>query len=648
MNRHSLSLGLALLACASGLMAQGVPAASNTPPSAPLTPLKPLVPAEVTDDGLEPVPGPVAATARAPRRALPVWKLKIEAPDGLDDLLRSYLDLARFQSQDQVGPSENVVSRSELRRLVAAAPEQARALLEAEGYFNADVRVAMTEEVEGQPQIISIVVVPGPKATIDKVQMVFEGELDNRLGNADATAQALVDDLAADWSLGRGKAFRQALWTQAKNTTLATLRSQGYVTATWSGTSATVDAQANTARLFLVADSGPAFSYGELQVEGLKHQPESAIRNLMSFRVGDPYRERQVLDFQERVQKLNLFESVFVNVSDDPAQASAAPVTVKLREMPLQQATLGAGVSSDTGPRVSVEHLHRLLWGYPVQAKSKVQLGRDESLVQSDLTSHPRPGGKRWLGAFQFARQIDDDEAVTVSGRVRAGQSDEGDRLERILYAEYQRAQVTSEGGLKISEASALTVMQQWLWRDLDSPILPTTGLTANVQVGAGRSFSTLDTSGWFGRAHGRVTWYRPLPGQWYATVRGELGHVLADRGVGVPDTLLFRAGGDESVRGYGYRTLGVESDGVTLGGRALVTGSVEVARPVWSRFPSLWGALFADVGDAAEDFQALKPRLGYGAGVRWRSPVGPLRLDAAYGHDIHEFRLHFSVGIVL
>jgi len=640
LSRRSLSLGAFWLACASGLMAQGVPAVSAAPPSAP---------AEVVDDAPETVPAPTATAAtRAPRRPLPVWQLRIEAPDDLDDLLRSYLDLARFQSQDQTGPTETVVSRSELRRLVAAAPEQARALLEAEGYFNADVRVSMTDEVEGQPQVIRIMVVPGPKATIDKVQMVFEGELDNRLGNSDAQAQALVDQLAADWSLGRGQAFRQALWTQAKNTTLATLRSQGYVTATWSGTSATVDAQANTARLFLVADSGPAFSYGELQVEGLKHQPESAIRNLMSFRVGDPYRERQVLDFQERVQKLNLFESVFVNVSDDPAQASATPVTVKVRELPLQQATLGAGVSSDTGPRVSVEHLHRLLWGYPVQAKSKVQLGRDESLVQSDLTSHPRPGGKRWLGAFQFARQIDDDNAVTLSGRVRAGQSDEGERLERVLFAEYQRAQVTSDGGIKISDASALTVMQQWLWRDVDSVILPTAGLTANVQVGGGRSYLTLDDSGWFGRVHGRVTWYRPLPGQWYATVRGELGHVLANERVGVPDTLLFRAGGDESVRGYGYRTLGVESEGVTLGGRALMTGSVEVARPVWSRFPSLWGALFVDAGDAALDFNALKPRLGYGAGVRWRSPVGPLRLDAAYGHDIQEFRLHFSVGVVL
>ena len=78
----------------------------------------------------------------------------------------------------------------------------------------------------------------------------------------------------------------------------------------------------------MVADSGPAFSYGDLRVEGLKHQPESAIRNLMSFRVGDPYRERQVLDFQERVQKLNLFESVFVSIDDNPAVAAATPVTV--------------------------------------------------------------------------------------------------------------------------------------------------------------------------------------------------------------------------------------------------------------------------------------------------------------------------------
>jgi translocation and assembly module TamA len=306
------------------------------------------------------------------------------------------------------------------------------------------------------------------------------------------------------------------------------------------------------------------------------------------------------------------------------------------------------GVSSDTGPRVSVEHLHRLLFGKPWQAKSKVQWGRDESVVQTDLTSHPRRGGKRWLAALQFARQVDADSSLTLSGRLRGGLQSEGDRLERTSYVEYQRALVYSNARVKLSEASAITATQQWLWRDLDNTILPTKGVTANLSAGLGQTFSTLNDRGLFGRAYGRLTWYRPLPLNWYATARAEAGLVLAQPGVSVPDTLLFKAGGDESVRGYAYRSLGDVQDGVTLGGRTLLTGSMEVAHPISDRFPSLWGALFTDVGDAATTWRELSPRWGYGAGLRWRSPVGALRLDAAYGQETHEYRFHFSVGISL
>ncbi len=650
---------------------------------------------------------PPAATRPASngRRPPPVWRLEIIAPKPLDELLRNYLDLSRFQSQAQaagepdvdddpppagvvvaastsgapdtppspgVAPASQqtaaaavplpagttppdrglgdagVISRSELRRLVAAAPEQARSLIEAEGYFASDIKASLSEEVPGQPMVARLEVTPGPKASIKQVQMVFEGTLDDRLSKNDPDAVALVQQLNSEWALPAGAAFRQAQWSAAKNGALATLRSQGYPAAVWSGTAATVDAQAHTARLYVVADSGPAFYYGPMQIEGLERQPASAIVNLRNFNTGDPYRESELLDFQERVQKLNLFESVFVSVDEDPQSAAAAPVSVKVRELPMQQATLGLGVSSDTGPRVSLEHLHRLLWGRPWQAKSKVQLGRDESVLQTDLTSHPRPGGKRWLTSVQFARLLDTDDAVTVSQRLRLGISDEGDRLERTSYVEFQRAKVSSPSGTLLSNSSAVTGNQQYIWRDLDSPVLPTRGLTANVQFGPGYSFSNSDDSGFFGRAYGRLTWYKPLSARWYATVRTEAGTVLASDRVGVPDTLLFRAGGDESVRGYGVRTLGVEKDGVTLGGRALWTGSVEVARPILERFPSLWGAVFLDVGDAAAKWSDLSLRKGYGVGVRWRSPVGPLRLDLAYGHEAEAFRVHFSVGITL
>lgn len=608
-----------------------------------------------------PVAAPGAAAAASARRRAPsAWELEIQAPDGLDDLLGQYLDLARFQAQvaaqgvanaPSASPSnlsETSISRSELRRLVAATPAQARALLEAEGHFNAHVQVTMSEEVAGQPQRIRIEVQPGPKARIAKLQMVFEGELDERISRDDAAALSLRDALLRDWALSEGTAFRQALWSSAKSAALAQMRASGYPTVGWSGTSATVDAQSNEVKLFLVADSGPAFHFGPLSIEGLKHQPESAIRNLKTYQEGDVYRERSLLDFQERVQKLNLFESVFVNIDDDPTLAASAPVRVQVRELPLQQATFGIGISSDTGPRVSVEHLHRLLGGWPVQARSKVQLGREESVLQTDVSSHPREGGKRLVGALQVLRELGDDQAVTLSARVRFGVSDEGLRMERTRYTEYQRATVQSADGQVVSQASSVTTTQQWLWKDVDSTVLPTRGLTANVSLGGGRSFSTLDQSGWFGRGYGRLTWYRPLPWRWYASTRLELGHVLAGDSVDVPDTLLFRAGGDDSVRGYAYRSLGTEANGTTLGARSLLTTSLELAHPLLDRIPNLWGAVFVDAGDAAPRLGDLSPKVGYGAGVRWRSPVGPLRLDVAYGQQVQQFRLHFSVGIAL
>jgi translocation and assembly module TamA len=77
-----------------------------------------------------------------------------------------------------------------------------------------------------------------------------------------------------------------------------------------------------------------------------------------------------------------------------------------------------------------------------------------------------------------------------------------------------------------------------------------------------------------------------------------------------------------------------------------LATASVELARPISARMPSLWGAVFVDAGNAANRFSELEPAWGSGVGVRWRSPVGPLRLDLAWAHELRSVRLHFSVGI--
>ena len=115
---------------------------------------------------------------------------------------------------------------------------------------------------------------------------------------------------------------------------------------------------------------------------------------------------------------------------------------------------------------------------------------------------------------------------------------------------------------------------------------------------------------------------------------------------ISVPDTILFRAGGDGSVRGYDYRTLGPTRNGVVVGGQVLLTGSVELEYPLTARLPGLLGAVFVDAGNAADRWAEIRPVFGYGVGLHYRSPIGPLRVDMAYGDKVSEWRLHISIGI--
>lgn len=615
-------------------------------PSAPTSPVAPAPAASVPEvEDAEAVP----ATVVTPRRRLPplVWQLKVDAPEPLDTLLTQHLELARFQ-RELVGNNALRISRNELRRLVISAPDEARSLLEAEGYFGAQITTRVDDEVEGKPVVVTLKVVPGERTRVSKVQMIYEGALDVALSDGDPRAQSLVDRLAAEWALPVGEVFRQSVWSSAKNGALARLRAQGYPTASWSGTSVTVDATDRTAKIFLVADSGPGFVFGDIRVEGLHRQPASAVLNLAPFKKGDPYEENKVLDWQERIQKLNLFENIFVSTGVDPTEADATPVVVQLRELPMQAATVGVGASSDTGPRVSGEHLHRNVWGLGWQAKTSLQIGKRESRGQLDLTSHPWPGRVRGLVSGQASRLLDSDDAETSSQRVRVGLLQEGEVHERTHYLAYQHARVTSRDQVVVSNASALSGTTQWIWRHVDNQVLPTQGFTSLAELTLGQTYSALNDTGTFLRAYGRVTAYQPLHANWHLTARAEAGQVTAGDAVSVPDTLLFRAGGDDSVRGYAYRSLGVTREGVITGGRALATGSVELAHPIVKRMPSLLGAVFVDVGDAAERMGDLRPNVGYGVGVRWRSPVGMLRLDLARGTETGQFRVHFSVGISL
>jgi translocation and assembly module TamA len=186
-----------------------------------------------------------------------------------------------------------------------------------------------------------------------------------------------------------------------------------------------------------------------------------------------------------------------------------------------------------------------------------------------------------------------------------------------------------------------------WTGRYFDSIPFPRKGYGIGFELGGGTTLS--DKREPFARTVGRWLGIYSLE-QGRIAMRAEGGAVLAKDTARVPSTQLFRTGGDTSVRGYGYRDIGIKlGNGVTGPGRYMAVGSVEYQRPLMlGGRPSEWeNTFFIDAGAVADKPQDMRASVGIGTGVRWRSPIGPLQIDLAYGVKVKQVRLHVSVGFV-
>jgi translocation and assembly module TamA len=582
---------------------------------------------------------PLPAVRDAGSRSLGV-RIEIEAPADLKLLLERYLDLVRL---GRIARDE--VEDSEWSRLIDAAPAQVRELLLTEGFVAPKVMLQREPgRSAGQPDVVLLQVDPGQRARISRVTIDVEGALERDAQTGEEHARKTLEQLRARWALQAGSDFRNPLWTDAKTAALARLRAAGYASAVWSGTGAQIDVERNEVRLFLVVDSGPLFRFGGLVIDGLTVQDESTVMNLAATRPGTPVTETLLLDFQDRLQKSGLFESISVTLDTDPARADAARVQVRVGEAPLQVYTFGLGFSANTGARASVEHVYRRVFGFAATARNKGEWGQKRQAWDGEVSTHPNEALVRHLLGGAVERLVTDSDTV-LSQRIRLGRAQDTQRIERLFFAEVERSQ--RDVATTRTQAVAASGNFHAVWRDLDSLLLPTRGVSLALQLGAGRSHGTNTDAGYFGRTYAKLTGYLPLGGQIYAQARLEAGQVfLADKDTVLPQSQLFRAGGDDSVRAYASRSLGPLTDGVVGGGKALLTTSFELATPISKALPSLWGAVFVDAGNAANDFKNFKAFTGTGVGVRWRSPVGPLRVDLAWSPETRQTRLHFSVGV--
>ncbi|MEP6633960.1 MAG: BamA/TamA family outer membrane protein, partial [Luteimonas sp.] len=181
---------------------------------------------------------------------------------------------------------------------------------------------------------------------------------------------------------------------------------------------------------------------------------------------------------------------------------------------------------------------------------------------------------------------------------------------------------------------------------DVDDRLYPRHGIGGSLLLRGGVEGAGSDAT--FAQAQTRASWFKGLGERSRLIVRGELGHTFTDALVQIPPSLRFYAGGDRSIRGYQYREVGpriLDANGhnaFALGAKNVATASVEYEH----YFANGWGfATFVDSGTAFDDTPDW--RTGIGAGVRWKSPVGPLRIDIAHGLDDPDssFTLSFNIG---
>lgn len=573
--------------------------------------------------------------ATSPATPDPV-RLIVEAPAPLDDLLETHLAVGRL---GVIAPEVDL-DDAELARLVASTPDQVRELLRTEGYFEPRIEV---RQVPGERPAVRVQVAPGQRVVVRDLSITARGPLQEPTARDAPHARVARQALPAGWPLPPGAPFRNPLWNDGKRDAIGQLRALGYLDAEWEHTNAHIDATRRHADLSLVARSGPLYRTGRLRIRGLSVHDESTVRHIANFEPGTIATEALLLDFQERLQNTNLFDRATVLVqpgADDPA---AAPVIVRLRERTLQDATFGIGVSADVGARGTVEHVHRRPFGWAVIARNRLELSQQRRSWEGELSTHTLPGLWRNLVGGAVER-IESDTDTVVSGRLRLGRAQDTRRIDRLVFAEFERSLRRSDAGQE--QSNALAAHYHGIWRDVDDVLLPTRGRVWVGQVGAGVAESDPGARGPLARLYARYHHYRPLGGRWFGQARVELGQVFVKDDVAPPDSMLFRAGGENSVRGYAYRSLTPQDNGVDVGGRVVFTASVEAAHPLWSQVPELWGAVFIDAGRAADRFSDLEPALGAGVGLRYRSPIGPVSLDLAYGEEVKAFRLHLNVGV--
>jgi len=505
------------------------------------------------------------------------------------------------------------------------------------GFYHAEVEVDQQTRPEGGILLV-VLVKPGDPVRLDRVDVVLEGP---------GASHSALEEKIRKFPLQKGDGLRQDLYEEGKSGLKAEAIDRGYLQAEFSRHEIRLWPGENRAEIQLVLETGPRYRFGKTIFTGAEDYPEKFLRRYLAYRAGKIFSYRKLGLTQQNFLDSDRFRNVTLTPLIEQAEEDRVPVQVELDPSARYRLRPGIGYGTDTGARFSLEYRDVNLWHLGNQWVIEGVIAERRQFLENRFIFP----GKRNIDTYSVLRAAweKEDPKVFKSQKVfveyeRLRGFRHGIKGSVFLRLLDEKFEVGDEGK---GHTRLLIPGCRLVWRKLDNPARPRRGFQLSAEVRGTHEALLSDQS--LMQVIGGGDFLLPLPFRLALTIRAEGGTTFyKNRSFrDLPPSLRFFAGGDQSIRGFAYQSVGPEDDdGDVKGGSHLLAGGVELERAISEN----WGvATFFDAGDAYDKVTNFHLNSSVGIGVRRYTAVGPLRVDLAYrltGRQGHGVRLHVGLGV--
>ncbi len=543
--------------------------------------------------------------------------------DELAENVRAFLSIAEEEGAEEKAPSPRKVQRLHLQ-----APDEIRQALRPFGYYSPRIRAALNRTEAGW--LARYHIARGPPTIVRTVHIRVEGP---------GRGEPAIQQALASVELKEGTRLEHSLYEEAKNALYDAAYDAGYLDVRYQRRELLVLPEQQRAEIYLVLRTGRQYYFGEVDVQQDILKPEF-VQRFVAFKPGDPFNTEQLLDLQLSLTDSGYFDQVELRVDKDLATNQHVPVTVVTEPSRPQRYSVGLGYGTDTGPRLSLGVELRRINRRGHRFRADVQVS---TIKNSFSAQYLIPFKNVATDSIAFAGTLQEEEigdADTEQLIFGVSRNELWRGFQRRLYFNYHRENFDFGAGVD-RRADLLYPGITLTRKRADQPLFPRRGYSGSLDVHGGDESLLSETTYVHTLAQFRAV--LPLARRARLLVHSEAGAAMADEFLALPPSQRFFTGGDRTVRGYDYQDIGPQNAaGATVGGRYLLAAGIEADYLLYGDFGA---AVFFDAGDAFND--TPKPQKGAGIGLRYRSPVGMIRLDFAHPFDDPDdsFRFHLSIG---